>query len=266
MTQLISGVSFIAALLIRVCKTLLILLNLIASGFSPLHEASQKCRTQLCSLLLAHGANPFLKNQENQTPLDLATAEDVKSLLQDAMFARQPLNLSTSICVPMAPVVDSSVEIVTLPSGNQVELPVMMPISSRSCLSPIQGIESSVDGASEEKSIQNDYADVSSFLSKLKLEHLNDLFEREQITLEILAEMGHEDLKTVGVTAYGYRHKILKGIASMRASRGFSFNTAPATILIDLLPNDKEYLLVEDEMQSTIRQHQRDNGNMGGIL
>jgi tankyrase len=241
--------------------------HLSSLGFTPLHEAAQKGRTQLCSLLLAHGANPFLKNQEAQTAFDLASADDVRSLLQDAMFARQPLNLSTSTCAPPpAPPAEATVELVTLPSGNQVELPIMMPISSRSCLSPIQGVESGVDGVHDEKSAQNDYADVSSFLSKLKLEHLSDLFEREQITLEILAEMQHEDLKAVGVTAYGYRHKILKGIASMRTSRGFSFNTAPATILIDLLPNDKEYLMVEDEMQSTIRQHQRDNGNMGGVF
>ena len=54
-------------------------------GFSPLHEAAQKGRTQLCALLLAHGADPCLTNQEGQTPLDLATAEDVRCLLQDAM-------------------------------------------------------------------------------------------------------------------------------------------------------------------------------------
>lgn len=52
------------------------------------------------------------------------------------------------------------------------------------------------------------------------MDHLIDLFEREQITLEILAEMGHEDLKQVGVSAYGFRHKILKGIAQLRTSTG----------------------------------------------
>jgi hypothetical protein len=35
--------------------------------------------------LLAHGADPILKNQEGQMPFDLASADDVKCLLQDAM-------------------------------------------------------------------------------------------------------------------------------------------------------------------------------------
>lgn len=54
---------------------------------------------------------------------------------------------------------------------------------------------------------------VSKFLQSLNLEHLLDVFEREQITLDILAEMGHEDLKQIGVSAYGFRHKLIKGNA-----------------------------------------------------
>lgn len=57
----------------------------------------------------------------------------------------------------------------------------------------------------------------------MQLEQLIELFDREQITMEILAEMGHEDLKQVGVSAYGFRHKILKGIAAIRATTGNEF-------------------------------------------
>lgn len=217
--------------------------------YTPLHEAAQKGRTQICALLLSHGANPFLKNQEGQTCFDLSTAEDVKSLLQDAMFARQPLSLAASTYVPSPAPAASTVETITLPSGATVDLPITMPcLSARSCLSPIQGAESNAELVEEDKVAQINCSDVSSFLAKLKLEHLNELFEREQITLEILAEMGHDDLKQVGVTAYGFRHKIIKGIATLRATKGFSFNSNPSTLLIDLLPNDKEYIMVEDEM------------------
>lgn len=90
-------------------------------------------------------------------------------------------------------------------------------------MSPIQGAESNIDGMEDDKSTtMSEYMDysVSGFLAKLKLDHLIELFEREQITLEILTEMDHENLKQVGVTAYGYRHKILKGIAALRATTG----------------------------------------------
>lgn len=46
-----------------------------------------------------------------------------------------------------------------------------------------------------------------------------ELFEREQISLDILAEMGHDDLKQVGVSAYGHRHKLIKGIEKLYSSK-----------------------------------------------
>jgi tankyrase len=50
-----------------------------------------------------------------------------------------------------------------------------------------------------------------------------ELFEREQISLDILAEMGHEDLKQVGVSAYGHRHKLIKGIEKLYSSNFVDF-------------------------------------------
>ena len=41
--------------------------------FTPLHEAAQKGRTQLCSLLVMNGADVHLKNQDGHTALDIAT-------------------------------------------------------------------------------------------------------------------------------------------------------------------------------------------------
>ena len=53
---------------------------------------------------------------------------------------------------------------------------------------------------------------VAIFIQSLGFENLLESFEREQITPDILAEMGHEYLKQVGVSAYGYRHKLTKGM------------------------------------------------------
>lgn len=46
---------------------------------------------------------------------------------------------------------------------------------------------------------------------------------------------------------------------------GISQSPNPGTLLVDLLPDDKEYLAVEEEMQATIREH-RDNGQSGGYF
>lgn len=231
--------------------------------FTPLHEAAQKGRTQLCALLLAHGADPYMKNQELNTPIELASAEDVKCLLQDAMtaaLANQQLSAlnsesaSGSQITQVAATTTASpsnagrmqppvTETVTLPTGASLTLSVpAVHIPSRSCLSPAQGAESHTDGVPDElvvadpervatlANLMTRYAqeiyfkcnseDSNRLFDSLQLDHLIELFDREQITLEILAEMGHEDLKQVGVSAYGFRHKILKGIAQLRATAG----------------------------------------------
>lgn len=33
-----------------------------------------------------------------------------------------------------------------------------------------------------------------------------------KITLDVLVEMGHKELKEIGINAYGHRHKIIKGV------------------------------------------------------
>lgn len=52
------------------------------------------------------------------------------------------------------------------------------------------------------------------------LEHLTELLQREQITLDILGEMSHEDLKQAGVTAYGHRHRLIKGVQMKLSTPG----------------------------------------------
>uniref|UniRef100_A0A7R9CQG9 Poly [ADP-ribose] polymerase n=1 Tax=Timema poppense TaxID=170557 RepID=A0A7R9CQG9_TIMPO len=230
-------------------------------GFTPLHEAAQKGRTQLCALLLAHGADPFLKNQEGQSPADLASAEDVRCLLQDAMATHptHPVPRPSSIAAPpTSPAV--ATETVIMPSGASMTL--CIPMARGSPLPGAEGCSAPTSG----------------------LEHLLELFEREQITLDILAEMSHDDLKQVGVSAYGYRHKLLKGIDKLSSSTGDAISiislcqtpgvlgslqlsppSSPGTLLVDLLSEDKEFMAVEEEMQSTIREH-RDNGHSGGVF
>ncbi|XP_052427405.1 poly [ADP-ribose] polymerase tankyrase-2 isoform X3 [Carassius gibelio] len=243
-------------------------------AFTPLHEAAQKGRTQLCALLLAHGADPTLHNQEGQSPLDLVTADDVRALLTAAMppsalpvcYKAQVISVSASAAVvpstlkPSPPPLssDSSMD------GQSGTFPELNSLLSPSGAEGAVGTEMKEEGLAVELSI-------SQFLHNLGLEHLLEIFDREQITLDVLVEMGHKELKEIGISAYGHRHKIIKG-AERLISGPQSLNpyltlntTNSGTILIDLPPDDKEFQSVEEEMQSTIREH-RDGGHAGGLF
>ncbi len=59
------------------------------------------------------------------------------------------------------------------------------------------------------------------FLASLGLEELREIFDREHISLDILSETrGHEDLKQIGIRAFGHRHKLIKGLEKLRSGNG----------------------------------------------
>ncbi|XP_078717480.1 poly [ADP-ribose] polymerase tankyrase-2-like isoform X1 [Lampetra fluviatilis] len=308
-------------------------------AFTPLHEAAQKGRTQLCALLLAHGADPSMKNQEGQTPLDLATADDVRALLIDAMppealpVTHKPPSIptiaATSAAATAALALGPTAALASLapspvPSGASASgvgggVPLLAsPSSTPASLSAASSMDSltgacgvapspvpagaigaagdgtllgacgvsAADGATGPADKPDRSADfeipgldmnINMFLKGLGLDHLRDIFEKEQITLDVLADMGHEELKEIGINAYGHRHKLIKGVERLLGAQqgGLAYpganpylsyhTTAQGTLLIDLPPDDKEYQSVEDEMQSTIREH-KDGGQAGGVF
>lgn len=281
--------------------------------YTPLHEAAQKGRTHLSALLLAHGADPFLRNQEGQTPLDLATADDVRSLLQDAMMspptagagAADVLTATVSAVARGGPGVDVGVPIpipVSNPIPGSSSGSVTPPIAGCSALvaapsSPARGVLSPapslmsllpssqpqevetivmpsgasltfcpMESSSEAVVAAETPASVHQLLRSLGLEQLLLLFEREDISLDVLCEMSHEDLRTVGVAAYGHRHKLVKAAQRIRQHQNAVTGiNSGCTVLVELGQDDREFVAVDEEMQNTIREH-RDNGHAGGIF
>lgn len=226
-------------------------------GFTPLHEAAHKARTQLCALLLAHGADPFLKNQEGQSALDLAGAEDVRSLLQDAMTSTAgeegPAAEGGAPPAP-APLAPPHM-LVLMPSGDTVSLALPVVPSnywaegSRGSLEDAAGRPASALSISES---------LHALLASCGLEQLAPVLEREQITVDILYEMSHEDLRAVGVAAYGHRYRLLKAARQHVQAHnewygGTTFMEVSATH--DDECGENEYAIVEREMQASIRAH-----------
>lgn len=208
--------------------------------------------------------------------MDLASAEDVRCLLQDAMASQQgvttappsrPVSVisSKSPSPSLSPTVN--IETVLMPSGASVQLSI--PVGSRSSVAmPIaEGCCSTAKLEGDDHELIGSISNISTFLASLNLEQLIDIFEREQITLDILAEMNHEDLKQIGISAYGFRHKLIKGMERLMTNCGGLnlISTNPGTLLIDLSTDDKEFITVEEEMQNSIREH-RDNGHAGGVF
>ncbi|RVE44509.1 hypothetical protein evm_010838 [Chilo suppressalis] len=221
-------------------------------GFTPLHEAAHKARTQLCALLLAHGADPYLKNQEGQTALDLSGAADVRSLLQDAMTSQPLAHVVTSPQPPPAP--PPPPPPVLMPSGGCARLQPPVVASNYWAEGSRGSLE---DAAGRPASALSTSESLQAFLANIGLEQLCPVLEREQITVDILSEMSHEDLRAVGVAAYGHRHRLLK---AARHSLRTANEWYGGTTLLDVSTTaegdcDSEYTIVEREMQASVRAH-----------
>uniref|UniRef100_A0AAY4D309 Poly [ADP-ribose] polymerase n=1 Tax=Denticeps clupeoides TaxID=299321 RepID=A0AAY4D309_9TELE len=241
---------------------------------TPLHLAAGYNNLEVAEYLLEHGADVNAQDKGGLIPLHNAAsygADDIRALLIDAM----PPDSLPSCFKPQATVVSAS---------------IISPASTPSCLSaassidnlsgplnelPGSGASGAADGATGSERKEGEVAvldmNITQYLKSLGLDHLRDIFEREQITLDVLADMGHEELKEIGINAYGHRHKLIKGIERLLggqhgANPYLTFHcTSQGTVLIDLSTDDKEFQSVEEEMQSTVREH-RDGGNAGGVF
>ena len=116
-------------------------------------------------------------------------------------------------------------------------------------------------------SSENNIMSIQQVLLTLGLTQLCPVFEREDISVDVLCDMSHEDLRAVGVSAYGHRHKLIKAAQRIRqhSASSLSSSVGSGTLLISLPLEDREFVAVEEEMQKTIREH-RDNGHAGGVF
>ncbi|XP_060097296.1 poly [ADP-ribose] polymerase tankyrase-2 isoform X2 [Heteronotia binoei] len=245
---------------------------------TPLHLAAGYNNLEVAEYLLQHGADVNAQDKGGLIPLHNAAsygADDVSALLTAAMppsalpscYKPQLISVSQNTgssadslsSVPSSPSNLSAASSLDNLSGSFSELSVVS--------------TSGAEGATglETKEVSGVDFSINQFVRNLGLDHLIDIFEREQITLDVLVEMGHKELKEIGINAYGHRHKIIKGVERLISGQQglnpyLTLNTSGSgTILIDLSPDDKEFQSVEEEMQSTVREH-RDGGHAGGVF
>lgn len=161
-----------------------------------------------------------MRNHEHQTALDLATAEDVQILL--AASTSSPKHKLTPALPIECPT--GSRETIAIGSDKirtETNTKKVAPSTSTESKrdADINGSNNEsgdgcVDLDSERTRSMGDMS-VGELIGKLNLEDADfytKLFEREKISIDVLAEMGHDQLKDIGIDAYGVRHRILKGI------------------------------------------------------
>uniref|UniRef100_A0A6I8SXU9 Poly [ADP-ribose] polymerase n=1 Tax=Xenopus tropicalis TaxID=8364 RepID=A0A6I8SXU9_XENTR len=246
---------------------------------TPLHLAAGYNNLEVAEYLLQNGADVNAQDKGGLIPLHNAAsygADDVRALLTAAM---PPAALSTFYKPQLINVSQPSATAVATLSSVPSSSPTLSAASSLDNLasgfseatSVSSGGAEGASGLDKKEEVPGVELSINQFLRNLGLEHLIDIFEREQITLDVLIEMGHKEFKEIGINAYGHRHKIIKGVERLISGQHglnpyLTLNTANSgTILIDLAPDDKEFLSVEEEMQSTVREH-RDGGHAGGVF
>lgn len=60
--------------------------------FTPLHEAAAKLRVEVCSLLLSHGADPYLVNCHGKTVLDICSTKELQERIVKEHKGHQLIN------------------------------------------------------------------------------------------------------------------------------------------------------------------------------
>ncbi|KAK3704735.1 hypothetical protein QZH41_001082 [Actinostola sp. cb2023] len=234
-------------------------------GLVPLHNACSYGHYEVAELLVKHGADPQKKNRDGYTPLDLVKEgdNDVADLLRDVtsvLLSRQPCD---------AALLDAAKK------GNLTRVTKLATPENINCRDT-QGRNSTplhlavgtwCRSVNEEPRKPDSFGpcnshpgldvDVGQFLDSLQLNNLKEIFEREQISWDVLVDMGHEELKEIGIHAYGHRHKILKAVKEKLSGLGlgygpFALSSLQGSVIQELTPIDKDYSSVADEIERVV--------------
>ncbi|VDN03065.1 unnamed protein product [Thelazia callipaeda] len=254
-------------------------------GYTPLHEAALKGRTQICSLLLNNGADITLKNNEGSTALDVTVADDTRELLMSAL----PIDLKK---LPVVRIVDDAtgLSVDDLPNSSFMQDIRNLEANNMQLLNTSCLTQESTSSKEKSHCKECEKFSVEEYLLSIGLNSLKNLFIKEQITMDVLVNMTHDDLKAIGISAFGTRFRLLKNINKfLRRSEGAlptfdaigsepnrrknnenrdsSINIerplAIDTALIQIERSNKFFREIEDGLNSTIVPH-RDLG-LGGI-
>ncbi|XP_078077292.1 ankyrin repeat, SAM and basic leucine zipper domain-containing protein 1 isoform X2 [Mustelus asterias] len=186
---------------------------------SPLMYAAREGHTQTIALLMAHGTEINIQDENGYTALTWASSQGHQSTVLKLIELGADKTLKTKNGEVAADIAEKN---------HHSQLASLLSVTSNSSLlRKLQNVSKeevifkhftshSNAGKNTRFCSTSNFGDVELFLSGLELEHLQGLFEANDISFRGLLTMGKEDLEKINITDPDDQRKILEAVCEMQ--------------------------------------------------
>ncbi|GCC26528.1 ankyrin repeat, SAM and basic leucine zipper domain-containing protein 1 [Chiloscyllium punctatum] len=206
------------------CIELLLSRNANPNTFSrnqmtPLMYAAREGHTQTIILLVAHGAEINIQDENGYTALTWASCRGHQSTVLKLIELGADKTLKTKNGEMAADIAEKNhhsqlASLLTVTSNSPL-LGKLQNVTKEEAIFKYVTKHCNAGKNSRICSISN-FGDVQLFLSGLELEHLQGLFEENEISFRGLLTMGKEDLEKIKITDPDDQRKILEAVCEMQ--------------------------------------------------
>uniref|UniRef100_UPI00398E616B ankyrin repeat, SAM and basic leucine zipper domain-containing protein 1 isoform X1 n=2 Tax=Pristiophorus japonicus TaxID=55135 RepID=UPI00398E616B len=190
-----------------------------SNQMTPLMYAARGGHTQSIALLVAHGAEINIQDEKGYTALIWASSHGHKSTVLKLIELGADKILKTK---------SGEMAVDIAEKNNHSQLALLLSVTSNS---PLLGkhqniakeevifkylINHSNTGKNNRVSSISTFGDIELFLHGLELEHLQELFEENDVSFRGLLTMGKEDLEKIGITDPKDQWKIMEAVGEMQ--------------------------------------------------
>ncbi|XP_067907331.1 ankyrin repeat, SAM and basic leucine zipper domain-containing protein 1 isoform X2 [Heterodontus francisci] len=186
---------------------------------TPLMYAAREGHTQTTTLLVAQGAEINCQDENGYTALTWASSQGHKSTVLKLIELGADKTLETKHGELAADIAEKKhhsqlASLLTVTSNSSL-LGTLQNISKEEAIFKYI-INHSNTGKNNRVRSTSHFGDVELFLSGLELEHLQGLFEENDVTFRGLLTMGKEDLEKIKITDPNDQRKILEAVCEMQ--------------------------------------------------
>ncbi|XP_078424690.1 ankyrin repeat, SAM and basic leucine zipper domain-containing protein 1 [Cetorhinus maximus] len=186
---------------------------------TPLMYAAREGHTQTITLLVAHGAEINIQDENGYTALAWASGQGHQNTVLKLIELGADKTLKTKNGEMAADIAEknhhSQLASLLMVTSNSSLLGKLQNISKEEAIFKYF-INHSNAGKNNRICSTSNFGDVELFLSGLELEHLQGLFEENDVSFRGLLTMGKEDLEKIKITDPNDQRKILEAVCEMQ--------------------------------------------------